>query len=70
MRRGELKMGEKEVKVNTYKKIVLKLIKEVEKLKKERDELRIEVLRFLDLYLKEKKEKEKLLNENIKLRML
>ena len=46
------------------------MIQEIEKLKKERDEMRLEALRFLDLYLKEKKEKEKLLNENVKLRIL
>ncbi len=48
----------------------MKLIAEIEKLKKERDEMRLEALRFLDLYLKEKKEKEKLLAENVRLRCI
>jgi len=63
-------MGKKSIKDKVHERIVMKLIAEIEKLKKERNEARLEALRFLDLYLKEKKEKEKLLNENIKLRML
>jgi len=63
-------MGKKNFKDRIHEKMMLKMIQEIEKLKKERDEMRLEALRFLDLYLKEKKEKEKLLNENIKLRML
>ena len=63
-------MGKKSIKDKVHERIVMKLIAEIEKLKKERNEARLEALRFLDLYLKEKKEKEKLLKENIKLRML
>jgi len=48
--------------------MVLKLIEEVERLKKERDQMRLEVLRMLDLYLKEKRERERLQKENAKLR--
>ncbi len=63
-------MGKRNIKDEIHERIVFKLIAEIEKLKKERDEARLEALRFLDLYLKEKKEKEKLLNENVKLRIL
>jgi len=63
-------MGKKSIKDKVYERIVMKLIAEIEKLKKERNEARLEALRFLDLYLKEKKEKEKLLAENVRLRCL
>jgi len=63
-------MGKKSIKDKVHERIVMKLIAEIEKLKKERNEARLEALRFLDLYLKEKKEKEKLLAENVRLRCL
>ena len=63
-------MGRKSFKDRIHEKMMLKMIQEIEKLKKERDEMRLEALRFLDLYLKEKKEKEKLLAENVRLRCL
>jgi len=63
-------MGRKSFKDRIHEKMMLKMIQEIEKLKKERDDMKMQALRFLDLYLQEKKEKEKLLNENVKLRML
>jgi len=63
-------MGRKNFKDRIYEKMVMKMIKEIEKLKKERDEMKMQALRFLHLYLQEKREKEKLLNENVKLRIL
>ena len=63
-------MGKKNFKDRIHEKMMLKMIQEIEKLKKERDDMKMQALRFLDLYLQEKKEKEKLLNENVKLRML
>jgi len=63
-------MGRKRAQDKVLERIIMKLIEEKERFKKERDEARLEALRLLDLYLKEKKEKEKLLNENVKLRML
>ncbi|RKX68028.1 MAG: hypothetical protein DRP41_00345 [Thermodesulfobacteriota bacterium] len=63
-------MGEKSFKTIVHEKIVLKLIEEVERLKKERDQMRLEALRMLDLYLKEKRERERLQKENAKLRCI
>jgi len=61
-------MGNKSFKAIVHEKMVLKLIEEVERLKKERDQMRLETLRMLDLYLKEKRERERLQKENAKLR--
>ena len=61
-------MEKKSFKTIVHEKIVLKLIEEVERLKKERDQMRLEALRMLDLYLKEKRERERLQKENAKLR--
>ncbi len=53
-----------------HEKMVIKLIEEIERLKKERDSMRLEVLRMMDLYLKEKRERERLQKENAKLRCI
>ena len=63
-------MGTKNFKDKLHERMMMKMIKEIEKLRKERDEMRLEALRILDLYLREKKEKERLLKENVKLRCL
>ena len=63
-------MGEKSFKAIVHEKMVLKLIEEIERLKKERDSMRLEVLRMMDLYLKEKRERERLEKENFKLRCI
>jgi len=63
-------MEKKSFTAIVHEKMVIKLIEEIERLKKERDSMRLEVLRMMDLYLKEKRERERLQKENAKLRCI
>ena len=56
-------MGKKSFKTIVHEKMVLKLIEEIERLKKERDNLKLEIMRLTNLYLTEKRERKKLEKE-------
>lgn len=63
-------MGNKSFKAIVHEKMVLKLIEEIERLKKERDNLKLEIMRLTNLYLTEKRERKKLEKENFNLRCI